>query len=114
MHTHHNKNASSSNSSEPQPATRAASHVRRLIIDIPTSSSDDEVLNSVKSRLHKYPIGTGVRREFDDGWFDDERIKMFTHDKLWKVKYTDGDMEDLNEDQLIRFSSQFNQKYNVK
>ena len=79
-----------------------------------TSSGDDEVLNDVKARLHKYPIGTGVRKKFDSGWFDGKIVKVHVYDKLWTVRYTDGDVEDLDEDQLIRYSSQYNQKYNTK
>ena len=111
--------------------TRVARHSRRRIIcsstsndssstsssstnSSSTSSGDDEVLNDVKARLHKYPIGTGVRKKFDSGWFDGKIVKVHVYDKLWTVRYTDGDVEDLDEDQLIRYSSQYNQKYNTK
>ena len=92
---------------------------RRHIICSSTStnistSSDDEPLGDVNRRYHRYPIGTGVRRKFDSGWFDGEVIEIHAIDKLWTVKYTDGDKEDLNEDQLIRYSSQYNQKHNSK
>ena len=61
-----------------------------------------------------YPVGTKVRRHFDSGWFDGEVVSIHVHDKLWTIRYTDGDEEDFNEDQLIRHSSQYNQKYNSK
>ena len=68
----------------------------------------------MRARQIRYHIGMGVRRKFDSGWFDGTVIAIHPHDKLWTVKYSDGDQEDLNEDQLIRFSSEYNQKYNTK
>ena len=78
------------------------------------SDSDKETLSVLCSRLHRYPVGTKVRRHFDSGWFDGEVVSIHAHDKLWTIRYTDGDEEDFNEDQLIRHSSQYNQKYNSK
>ena len=78
------------------------------------SDSDKEMLSVLCSRLHRYPVGTKVRRHFDSGWFDGEVVSIHVHDKLWTIRYTDGDEEDFNEDQLIRYSSQYNQKYNSK
>ena len=69
----------------------------------------------IRSRLHRFPVDTNkVRRHFDSGWFDGEVVAIHVHDKLWTIRYTDGDEEDFNEDQLIRHSSQYNQKYNAK
>ena len=68
----------------------------------------------MRSRLLRHPVGTGVRRKFKTGWFDGEVIDIHPTDRLWTVRYTDGDEEDLNESQLIRFSSNYNQKYNSK
>ena len=41
-------------------------------------------------------------------------VAIHAHDKLWTVKYVDGDTEDLNESELIRYSSQYNKNYNTK
>ena len=84
VYAHRNEKGSNS-SSEPQTSTRVSCHVRRAIIDIPTRSNDDEVISSVKSRLHKYPIGTGVRRKFDEGCFDGEIMKIFIDDNYGKL-----------------------------
>ena len=66
------------------------------------------------SRVPKFPIGTNIRRKFDDGWFDGVVIQVDVRHKLWKVKYTDSDVEDMDEGQMITYTSKYNQKYNTK
>ena len=58
------------------------------------SDSDKETLSVLCSRLHRYPVGTKVRRHFDSGWFDGEVVVIHVHDKLWTIRCTDGDEED--------------------
>ena len=68
----------------------------------------------MERRYHRFPIGTGVRKKFSSVWFDGEVVKIHPFDKLWSIKYPDGDIEDMNEDEMITYSSKYNQHYNTK
>ena len=83
---------------------------RAMIEENSTSSSgeDEQPLG------RNFDIGTKVRKKFSGCWFDGEVIEVHVDDKLWTVEYADGDSEDLNEDEIIRCSSEYNLKYNTK
>ena len=57
-------------------------------------------------------IGTKVRRKFDLGWFDGEVISVVANG-IYKVRYEDGDMEDLERDELYEHELTYDQHYMV-
>ena len=85
---------------------------RAIIEENNTSSSgeDEQPLG------RNFGIGTKVRKKFDGCWFDGEVVEVHVDDSLWTVeyRYDDGDREDLNENEIIRCSSEYNLKYNTK
>ena len=67
-------------------------------------SGSDSGSNTVNDE-DRYPIGTKVRKHFTQGWFDGEVISIDAEEKLWKIRYSDGDCEELDKDHLIRHIS---------
>ena len=60
----------------------------------------------------KYPIGTCVRKKFVDSWFDGEVVSI--NSKFWKIRYTDGDEEDMNVNEVRIHHDIYTQTYNTK
>jgi hypothetical protein len=58
-------------------------------------------------------IGTKIRKEFDMGWFDGEVKARGLKDELWLVIYTDGDQEEICEEEVEHWASVY-QKYYSK
>jgi hypothetical protein len=54
------------------------------------------------SRLSsKFPVGTQVRKEFDSqGWFEGVVVSIDEDNALYRIKYEDGDVEDVDEEEL--------------
>ena len=74
----------------------------------PTVFFSSVVGSSTVNDVDRYPIGTKVRKHFPQGWFDGEVISIDVEEKLWKIRYSDGDCEELDKDHLIRHISLYN------
>ena len=55
-------------------------------------------------------IGVKVRKKFSSGWYDGEVISV-TGPGLYKVRYEDGDREDLNRIELHEHELVYEQHY---
>ena len=79
---------------------------------LPSDDDTNTTVNSVDSDgVHDLDmIGVKVRKEFDLGWFDGEVISV-TGPGLYKVKYEDGDMEDLTRIELREHELAYEQHY---
>ena len=62
----------------------------------------------------RYDIGMKVRKKFKTIYFDGEIVSKYVDSgsNMWHVKYTDGDSEDLSEDELKVHIKCYNNKYN--
>eukprot|EP00752_Nemacystus_decipiens_P002847 g2652.t1 len=61
-------------------------------------------------RRNEADIGKRVAKEFTDGVFTGEVVEVRqtgARGSLWKIDYEDGDMEDLNEEEMKRFMQQY-------
>ena len=55
-------------------------------------------------------IGTKIRKSFSTGWFDGEVIGV-SRPGVFKIKYTDGDMEELDRVELYKHELAYEQHY---
>ena len=66
---------------------------------------ENETLGRGRKALTRYPVGSQVKREFRD---DVGQLRVFTgvvydfSDPFWQVRYTDGDWEERNSQEMRR------------
>ena len=87
---------------EPLPP-RKRSRVHRIISTSSSSDTDDDPLITWVGGANKHPVGTKIRKKFGNNRCFNGVVVSFDRTEKewpWHVKYSDGDSEDLSENEL--------------
>ena len=96
---------------EPAPDAIAAVPTPAAVAAVPTApAAPDSTQAAAAERINgftgpHYPVGTIVRKPFDDIWFVGEIVEVDEDDPLlpYFVRYEDGDEEDMEHDELAKW-----------
>ena len=80
----------------PAPSKNPRKRTKRM-----SKKAQAEAAATASKKTFKYPLGTKIARDFDGDVFEGEITKLYPDDeKMAQVTYTDGDKEDLDEEEV--------------
>ncbi len=80
--------------------TRAQQEALAEALEQANKTGDPNIKISGTSSASTYPIGTKICKKFNAGWYNGSVQSYDAESKFYHVEYTDGDSEDMTEDEV--------------